>query len=65
MSMHCPICGTWSIVKETRTNKADNIVNRRYECANTHRFSTEEKIKNGTEKQSRTHKVPLPATVRA
>jgi transcriptional regulator NrdR family protein len=63
--MHCPMCGAWSLIKETRTNKIDNIVNRRYECGNTHRFSTEEKIKNGTEKQSRTHQVALPAAPRA
>ena len=63
MSMHCPVCGAWSLIKETRTNKIDNIVNRRYECGNTHRFSTEEKIRH--EKQSRTYQVPLPTASRA
>lgn len=44
MSMTCPMCSAWTAVKETRTRKADNVVTRRYECANLHRFSTEEKI---------------------
>lgn len=64
MSMHCPVCGAWSLIKETRTNKIDNIVNRRYECGNTHRFSTEEKVRHEA-KQSRTHQVALPAAARA
>lgn len=45
MSMSCPKCGAWSSVKETRS-KPDNLVYRRYECANLHRFSTEERIKD-------------------
>lgn len=43
MSMNCPKCGAWASVKETRTNKVDNMVTRRYECANLHRFKTEER----------------------
>ena len=34
--MNCPECGTWSSVKETRG------IRRRRECANEHRFTTEE-----------------------
>lgn len=45
MSMTCPQCGAWAQVKETRTNKDKNVVTRRYECGNMHRFSTEEKVK--------------------
>lgn len=36
--MKCPECGVWSIVKETRGNR------RRRECANEHRFTTEEVV---------------------
>jgi transcriptional regulator NrdR family protein len=34
--MKCPTCGTWTLVKETRG------IRRRRECANEHRFTTEE-----------------------
>lgn len=44
MSMTCPHCGAWALIKETRTKKTDNVVMRRYECGNLHRFTTEEKI---------------------
>lgn len=40
--MKCPICGTWCIVKETRTSTQNT--RRRLECANQHRFSTIETI---------------------
>jgi len=46
MSMTCPTCGAWTRTLETRTLKSGNVVIRRYECANTHRFSTEERIKD-------------------
>lgn len=36
--MKCPICGVWSLVKETRGTR------RRRECANEHRFTTEETV---------------------
>jgi transcriptional regulator NrdR family protein len=36
--MKCPECGAWSTVKETRGNR------RRRECANEHRFTTEEVV---------------------
>ena len=34
--MKCPTCGAWSMTKDTRGTR------RRRECANGHRFSTEE-----------------------
>jgi hypothetical protein len=34
--MKCPVCGTWTLVKETR-QRAENAKYRRYECANEHR----------------------------
>lgn len=46
MSMSCPQCGAWAQVKETRTNKDKNVVTRRYECGNMHRFSTEERVRD-------------------
>jgi len=46
MSMKCPECGAWTSVKETRTRKIENIVVRRYECANLHRFTTEEIVRD-------------------
>jgi transcriptional regulator NrdR family protein len=36
--MKCPECGVWSVVKETRGTR------RRRECANEHRFTTEEVV---------------------
>ena len=41
--MKCPECGTWTIVKETRTSTG-NSRRRRLECANEHRFTTLETI---------------------
>lgn len=41
--MKCPVCGAWTIVKETRTG-TDNTRRRRLECANTHRFTTIETV---------------------
>ena len=46
MSITCPVCSAWTSVKETRTRKTDGVVTRRYECANMHRFSTEERIRD-------------------
>lgn len=45
MSITCPVCSAWTSVKETRTRKTDGVVTRRYECANLHRFTTEERIR--------------------
>jgi len=42
--MICPECNAWTRVLETR-HKYNNEVYRRYECANMHRFSTMERIK--------------------
>lgn len=52
MSMSCPQCGAWTLVKQTRTNTKATLVTRRYECANGHRFTTEEKIKDDASKSS-------------
>jgi len=41
--MKCPVCGTWTIVKETRTSTG-NTRRRRLECANEHRFTTLETV---------------------
>ena len=42
--MKCPICSTWAIRLETRSNAMYNTVRRRYECGNLHRFTTLEKV---------------------
>lgn len=42
MSFSCPVCETWTRVLQTRSHT--DYVQRRYECANMHRFSTIEKI---------------------
>ena len=41
--MKCPICSTWTSIKETR-KRENNITVRRYECANLHTFRTTEQI---------------------
>ena len=41
--MKCPICGAWTLVKDTR-KRENNITIRRYECANLHTFKTTEQI---------------------
>ena len=41
--MKCPICSTWTSIKETR-KRDNNITVRRYECANLHTFKTTEQI---------------------
>jgi len=40
--MKCPHCKAWTFVLETRTRQ-DAVTRRRYECANGHRFTTEER----------------------
>lgn len=40
--MKCPTCSAWTSVLETR-QKSDGSVYRRYECANLHRFTTNER----------------------
>jgi len=41
--MKCPICSTWTLVKDTR-KRENNITVRRYECANLHTFKTLEQV---------------------
>ena len=41
--MKCPICQTWTLVKDTR-KRENNITIRRYECANLHTFKTTEQV---------------------
>jgi transcriptional regulator NrdR family protein len=41
--MKCPQCGTWTEVLESVLRK-DGSRRRRYQCANLHRFNTEERI---------------------
>jgi len=38
--MNCPECGAWSVILETRSSTAR--YRRRRECANGHKFTTEE-----------------------
>jgi transcriptional regulator NrdR family protein len=39
--MKCPKCGAWTTVKETRNSPTFGHIRRR-ECANEHRFTTQE-----------------------
>jgi transcriptional regulator NrdR family protein len=39
--MKCPVCEAWSIVKQTKKSPVFGYVRRR-ECANEHRFTTQE-----------------------
>jgi transcriptional regulator NrdR family protein len=41
--MKCPECGAWSLVKDTRESPTFGLMRRR-ECANYHRFTTQELI---------------------
>ena len=41
--MKCPVCKAWVLVKESRP-RPDNTMYRRLECANGHRFVTEERV---------------------
>ena len=53
--MNCPQCGVWSSVVTT-INKQSHVQRRR-ECANGHKFSTEERVvpakKHGGDRKSR------------
>ena len=40
--MKCPTCGTYTRILETRVNPKG--IRRRYECANLHRFTTQETL---------------------
>ena len=39
--MKCPTCGAWSLVKQTKKSPTFGYTRRR-ECANEHRFTTQE-----------------------
>jgi len=41
--MKCPECGAWTLVKQTTTSPTFGYTRRR-ECANEHRFTTQEVI---------------------
>ena len=41
--MKCPECGVWTVVKEARPSAVHGYKRRR-ECANGHRFTTEEVV---------------------
>ena len=41
--MKCPTCGAWSLVKQTKKSPTFGYTRRR-ECANEHRFTTQEVI---------------------
>lgn len=57
--MKCPVCGTWTVVLETRGGR------RRRECANLHKFTTQESVVkigplSSTKKAAKSTKTPLP-----
>lgn len=58
--MKCPECGTWTIVKDTRTLD-NNTKRRRIECANMHRFSTLETIIVPKAQVHKKQKAPKPS----
>jgi len=39
----CPLCNAWTELLETR-KRASGLTYRRYECANLHRFTTEDGV---------------------
>lgn len=41
--MRCPVCNVWTVVKEARDSPVHNY-RRRRECANGHKFTTEERV---------------------
>jgi transcriptional regulator NrdR family protein len=41
--MKCPICGVWTFVKESRESPTFGF-RRRRECANEHKFTTQELV---------------------
>jgi transcriptional regulator NrdR family protein len=54
--MKCPECGAWSLVKQTKKSPTFGYTRRR-ECANEHRFTTQEVIvpQEEIDKERRTH----------
>ena len=52
----CPTCGTYTKILETRVNPKG--IRRRYECANMHRFTTQETLvptRNHTQLKDKTY----------
>ena len=41
--MKCPECGAWTVVKDTRESPTFGYIRRR-ECANYHKFTTQETV---------------------
>ena len=41
--MKCPECGAWTVIKDTRKSENFGYIRRR-ECANYHRFTTQETV---------------------
>ena len=41
--MKCPVCGVWTLMKDTR-KQDDNSKIRRYQCGNEHTFKTLEVV---------------------
>jgi len=54
--MKCPTCGAWTLVKETRQSPTFGHTRRR-ECANEHRFTTQELVvpQEAIDYERRTH----------
>ena len=50
--MKCPVCGVWTLIKDTR-KQDDNSKVRRYECGNTHTFKTVEFVTKIIEKNAK------------
>jgi transcriptional regulator NrdR family protein len=44
VGLACPECGVWTEVVETKKIRNTNILKRRRECANGHRFTTHEQV---------------------
>lgn len=42
--MKCPVCGTWSVVLETKQGEHTPYQRRRRLCSNQHKFSTREYV---------------------
>ena len=54
--MKCPECGAWTLIKETRQSPTFGYTRRR-ECANEHRFTTQELVipQEAIDYERRTH----------
>lgn len=59
--MKCPKCNAWTFVLESRAK--DDATRRRYECANGHRITTEERpvrVDNGPVEKGDRRATPRP-----